>query len=330
MRRDLVPLLCDPEDQSGLRLETSEAGEFITSGTLVSDTRTFPIVEGIPRFADRDAADVRSFGNEWNYFNYDLFRQNWLTHVVLPNFGSTQAFEGKLVVDCGAGSGMQAKWMAELGADRVLALELSHSVDGVMRRNLAGKPNVDIIQCSIDRPPIRPGAIHGLVICHNVIQHTRSVEETARALWGILGSGELVFNCYLRRPGDFLSMARSAIVYRPLRAMLSRCPFRVTLGYAQVMAALRFVPLLGPLLEKAQFVIRGDVPEGPHRNERRYKQAVLNTFDWYGSHKYQHLKTPAEIEALVLSLQPERSKIRNLDRYLEPRVAPGLAIRLGK
>lgn len=78
-------------------------------------------------------------------------------------------------------------------------MELSNAVDGVIKRNLAGLTNVDGIQCSIDRPALKGGSIEGIVICHNVIQHTPSVEKTAKALWSLVGkNGEFVFNCYIK------------------------------------------------------------------------------------------------------------------------------------
>jgi uncharacterized protein YbaR (Trm112 family) len=329
MRRDLLAILCDPEDQSELELVTSDVGDEVMQGVLISGSgRIYPILDGLPRFVSV-TSDVHSFGDEWNYFNYDLFKANWSEHVVSNTFGSAEVFRNQTVVDCGAGSGMQARWMAEAGAGRVIALEMSHSVDGVMKRNLAGVPNVDVIQCSITKPPIRRGSIEGIVICHNVLQHTRSVEETATGLWAMLHSGEFVFNCYLRYPGVFWWL-RWVLVYRPLRAVLSRCPFWAILSYAKVMAILRFIPLLGGLLEKAQLVLRGEVPPGPRKLSRMYRAAVLNTFDWYGSHSFQHQKTPDELRALVSALQPDSSKVHNLERYLRRPLPPGLAIRLIK
>jgi hypothetical protein len=86
--------------------------------------------------------------------------------------GSPSYFKDKVIVDCASGSGMHTKWMSEYGAKHVIALELSNSVDGIMRENLRGLDHVDVIQCSIDAPPIRPGSINGLVICNAAIQHT--------------------------------------------------------------------------------------------------------------------------------------------------------------
>jgi SAM-dependent methyltransferase len=331
MTPDLLQYLCDPYDFTVLTLHDAVVidGKVITGNLVSTSGNTYPIRNGVPRF-DETIGSVVSFGDEWNFFNYDLFKINWTRDVVGHNFVSTEYFRGKVIVDCGAGSGMQSKWMAEAGAARVIALELSHAVDGVIKRNLEGVANVDVVQCSIDAPPIRRESIDGIVICHNVIQHTPSVEKTAAALWGLVGKGEFVFNCYMKYPDNPVWMARWNLVYRPLRAVLSRMPFPIILGYARAMAALRFVPVLGPLLEKSQFMIRGQVAPGPRYLKRLYENAVLNTYDWYGSHTYQHQKTPDEIRKLVVSLQPDSSKVQNLEEYLRTPIPPGLAIRISR
>jgi SAM-dependent methyltransferase/uncharacterized protein YbaR (Trm112 family) len=336
MHPTLVDLLCDPVDRTPLRLENAalDAEGGIRSGLLISQSgRSYPIVDGIARFhgGGATAQNVASFGEEWNYFNYDDFKLNWLRHVVGNTFGTTDVFRDKVIVDCGAGSGMQTKWMAECGARRVIALELSQSVDGVMRRNLAGLRNVDVIQCSIDQPPLRRDCVPDIVICHNVIQHTRSVEDTARALWSCVGAGgEFVFNCYMKNTSSFAWMLRWRLVYRPLRALLSRCSFRGILAYAKTMACLRFVPLLGWFLERAQFMVRGDVPQGPRRLERLYKAAVLNTYDWYGYHEYQHQKTADELQQLVAELQPDPTCVVNAERFFSAPQPVGIALRVRK
>jgi SAM-dependent methyltransferase len=334
MNLQLLDYLCDPVDKSPLTLTDAvlAAPGQVRSGRLVSASgRSYPIKDGIARFVDSVGASresVDSFGDEWNHFNFDDFKANWLAHTVQNTFGTVAAFEGKLVVDCGAGSGMQTKWIAEAGARHVIALELSHSVDDVMQRNLRGMPNVDIVQCSIDQPPLRTRAIDGIVICHNVIQHTPSVEGTARALWDLVGAGgEFVFNCY---PKNDLGLVRKLRLawYGSLRAVLSRCSFQVLLMYSRAMAALRFVPILGWFLEKAGFMVRGDVPAGPRWFFRAYKSGVLNTYDCYGSHAFQHLKTDAEIRTLVAELQPDSSLVLNADRYFLRPPPIGIALRL--
>jgi SAM-dependent methyltransferase len=330
----LLDYLCDPKDRSVLKLvdPIRDPAGSIQSGRLVSASgHEYPIRDGVPRFvpADARATSVKSFGDEWNELNFDQFRLNWLEHTVRNTFGSTDAFRGKVIVDAGAGSGMQSRWMAEAGAARVIALELSHSVDGVIPRNLAGAKNVDVVQCSIDEPPIKDGCIDGIVICHNVIQHTPSVEHTAGALWRLVRpGGELVFNCYLRNDFNLLRKLRFAM-YRGLRGVLSRRSFGFLLWYARTMSALRFVPGLGFALERANFMVLGHVPPGPRYLRRRYRAGVLNTFDWFGSHAFQHHKSRDEIRRLVETLQPDPGKVSNLDTYLRlPAPPPGCAIRI--
>ena len=331
----LLGYLCDPVDKSALKLVDARHDQNgkIIEGTLVSAVgRRYPIRAGIPRFGieDVDETAVEAFGDEWNYFNFDEFKLNWLEHTVRNTFGSADVFRDKVILDAGGGSGIQSRWMSEAGARHVICLELSHSVDGVMKENLRGFNNVDLVQGSIDHPPIKDEAVSGIVICHNVIQHTRSVEETARALWSIVGKGgEFVFNCYQKNDQGLVRKLRFWW-YEGLRAILSRCPFIVRLGYARLMSALRFIPVLGLILEKSMLVIRGNVPDGPNYVRRAYKMGVLNTFDYYGAHRYQHHKEDDEIRALVTELQPEKDCVANMERYFSRPPPAGLALRLRK
>jgi uncharacterized protein YbaR (Trm112 family)/ubiquinone/menaquinone biosynthesis C-methylase UbiE len=334
MHTRLLQYLCDPIDGSDLQLsaETVVINDWVETGDLVSASGTrYPIKNGVPRFLpDVETNDsVVSFGNEWNYFNYDGFKANWIKHIAEGAFGSTGYFKDKLIVDCAAGSGMHAKWMSEYGASHVIALELSHSVDGVMQENLRGIKNVDIVQCSIDAPPIKAHSINGLVICNAAIQHTPSVKKTAVALWKMVGpGGELSFSCYLKYPRDVIWMARWLLVTTPLRAILSRCSFNTILRYAKVMAQMRMIPIIGPLLEKAQLVVRGDVPPGERYQERLLTQSILNTFDWYGGHRYQHYLSAAQLAKICNELNPKPSQILNLDAYYKRPLPPGLPLRL--
>jgi SAM-dependent methyltransferase len=213
-------------------------------------------------------------------------------------------------------------------------MELSHAVDGIAWRNLSGFKNVDIIQCSIDAPPLRDQSIDGIVYCHNVIHHTPSVEATARALWALVApGGEFVFNCYGLNDQGILRWVRFHVIYRGLRGFLSRMPFQVILAYARLMAAARLIPGLGWLLEKVGFCVQGDVPRIPcepvlGRIRRRFKLSTLNTFDAFGSHSYQHHKSDEEIHALLRELQPDTSKILNMDKYFSRPQPIGCALRV--
>jgi ubiquinone/menaquinone biosynthesis C-methylase UbiE/uncharacterized protein YbaR (Trm112 family) len=329
----LLDYLCDPADKSALTLldPAYDANGNIVSGTLRSASgRQYPVRAGIPRFeaAPEVTGTVDSFGDEWNHFNFAQFKENWLRHTVHNTFGSLEAFRGKVVVDCGAGSGAQSLWIQQAGAAHVIALELSHSVDDVMQRNLAGLTDIDVVQCSIDAPPLRDGCIPGIVICHNVIQHTRSVEDTAQALWRLTApGGEFVFNCYPKNDLGWIRKLRLRL-YETMRALLVPRSFAFRLAYARTMSVLRFVPLLGTLLEKSMLMVRGEVAPGPHWIRRAYQAGALNTFDCYGSHQFQHLKTDEEIRTLVNTLQPDTSRVQNIERYFERPQPIGIALRL--
>lgn len=338
MTPDLLKYLCEPITKAPLSLVNAIADNdgHIQSGDLIAPSgKCYPIINGIPRFVDFvPTKTVESFGDEWNYFNFTDFKINWLSHTVANTFGSTDVFKGKLIVDAGGGSGAQTKWFAEYGARHVIMMDLSHSVDDVVKRNLVGFKNVDVIQCSIDAPPLRDHCIDGIVYCHNVIQHTPSVEKTAHALNVLTApGGEFVFNCYPLNDQGMVRWTRYHLVYKPLRAVFSRMPFSVIMFYSRMMGFLRLVPGFGWLLEKAGFIVQGDVPKlkGESvwaRMKREFKCTVLNTFDNLGSHMYQHLKTDNEIRSLIKELQPDEEKILNMEKYFFRPTPIGCALRI--
>jgi len=338
MTPQLIDYLCEPVTKAPLKLTdaVTDIDGHILSGKLVAPSGVcYPIINGIPRFVGFvPAKSVESFGDEWNHYNFTDFKINWLAHTVANTFGAPDIFNGKLIVDAGGGSGAQTKWFAEYGARHVILMDLSHSVDDVVRRNLAGHKNVDVIQCSIDAPPLRDNSIDGIVYCHNVIQHTPSVERTAQALYALTApGGEFVFNCYPLNDQGLMRWMRFHLVYKPLRAVLSRMPFSIIMFYARTMGVLRQVLGLGWFLEKSGFCVKGDVPQQPgasvlERTKQSFKATSLNTFDCYGSHQYQHLKTDDEIRTLVKELQPDATKILNAEKYFLRPTPIGCALRV--
>lgn len=338
MTPKLLQYLCEPISKAPLELcnaQYDDDGNIISGYLQTSAGHRYPIVNGIPRFVEFvSTASVESFGDEWNYFNFTDFKVNWLEHTVANTFGSTAFFRGKLIVDAGGGSGAQTKWFAEYGAKHVIMMDLSHSVDNVVKRNLVGLSNVDVIQCSIDAPPLKDQSIDGIVYCHNVIQHTPSVEKTAHALYDLTApGGEFVFNCYPLNDQGMVRWVRVHLIYKPLRAVLSRMPFGIIMAYARMMAALRLVPGLGSFLEKSGFCMQGDVPRIDGESawqylKRRFKNTTLNTFDWFGSHSFQHLMSDASILSLVKAMQPDATKVGNIDKYFLRPPKIGCALRV--
>ena len=320
MNPELLKVLRDPITHLPLRLE---------QGILIG-SKKYAVIDGIPRFVEIQNEAVQSFGDEWNHFNFIDFKKHWLHHIIQNTFGtldSSEVFKGKIVVDAGAGSGSQSKWIAEAGASKVYALELSHSVDGVMKLNLNGLSNVEVIQCSIDNVPL-VSELADIVYCVNVIQHTPSVENTAVELFRLVKpGGELVFTCYNENGwGKGIKRIVRKMVHNSMRAIISKLPFRVILFYSHVMSFLRFIPLLGWLLEGCLFMCRGEVLERGWK--AKYKAGVLNTFDMFGSHTYQHIKTERELRDLVSSLNPTRAL--NVDKMFGDPPPIGCAFRITK
>lgn len=339
----LLELISEPETKFPLTLINpvyDNKGNIVSGNLFCEKTnREYAIQNGIPRFTNNvSTKTVDSFGDEWNHFNFIDFKENWLTHTVHNTFGSTDYFKDKIIIDAGGGSGSQTKWFLEYGAKHVILMDLSHSVDDVVQRNLIGVPSekYDIIQCSIDSPPLKSNSIEGIVYCHNVIQHTPSVEKTAKALFDIVGNfGELVFNCYPLNDKGIFRWIRYHLLYSNLRKILSRMPFAIILFYARIMGILRLVPLLGFFLEKLSFCVTGDVPTKIGKSffirlREVYRATVLNTFDCYGSHEYQHLIPDQELKKLVLNLQPNMEKVKNWDNYFLRPQPIGCALRIFK
>jgi SAM-dependent methyltransferase len=214
-------------------------------------------------------------------------------------------------------------------------MDLSHSVDDVVQRNLIGFKNVDVIQCSIDSPPLLNQSID-IVYCHNVIQHTPSVEKTAHALYALTApGGEFVFNCYPLNDSGVMRWVRFHMIYRPLRMMLSRMPFSIIMIYARLMALFRLIPIVGIVLEKLGFCVMGDVPRVPAETKwgylkRCFKSCSLNTFDGFGSHTFQHHKSDDEIRALVHEMQPNPAKVANMEKYFLRPAPVGCALRVSR
>jgi ubiquinone/menaquinone biosynthesis C-methylase UbiE/uncharacterized protein YbaR (Trm112 family) len=341
MTPELIKYLCDPITKEPLSLINSQVnsnGMIVSGGLKSPNGKIYPIINGVPRFicSNELCQSVKSFGDEWNYFNFTEFKAHWINHTVANTFGSRDVFRNKIIVDAGGGSGAQTLWMLESGAKHVIMLELSHSVDEVVKRNLEPTiyNNYDVIQCSIDAPPIKEQSIDGIVICHNVIQHTPSVEKTAQALFALVApGGEFVFNCYKSHGQGLLRWLRYNLLYRPLRGMISSLPFGIILIYSKIMSVLRMIPVIGKILEFSCFCVQGDVPviqgEGNwKRLLRRIKVTRLNTFDLFGAHKYQHHKSDEEIANLIATIQPDLNKVVNAEKYFSSSQPIGCALRV--
>jgi len=136
MKFSLTSLICSPLDGSPLKLEITESSnEEIKKGFFVdSSGNRFPIVEGVPLFAQEAATDEtfafkwRLIGDSYGYEQHTRsVRQNWYlerfgfdTRNNLMDFLQQKDF----ILDAGTGTGVDAAMFAQSGAT-VVAVDLS-------------------------------------------------------------------------------------------------------------------------------------------------------------------------------------------------------------
>jgi SAM-dependent methyltransferase len=142
-----------------LRVTASEDSELI-EGELgcASCHKRFPLVRGIPRFAQLDqvaadkAATAASFGWQWQHFTQEDARYadqflGWIAPV-RPEF-----FKNKIVLEGGCGKGRHTRLAADWGAKEVIGVDLSAAVEtafGATRH----VENAHIVQADIYHLPI--------------------------------------------------------------------------------------------------------------------------------------------------------------------------------
>lgn len=166
MKLKLLEYLACPACEGEIHLADKFAsdasdGREVLEGTLVCARcgKQFPIVRGVPRFADlasvdpEKAATATSFGFEWKHFTQADHRYGdqflgWLAPVK-PEF-----FKGKVVLDGGCGKGRHMVLAAEWGARDVIGIDLSDAVESALAAT-RHSDNMHVVQGDICHLPLR-------------------------------------------------------------------------------------------------------------------------------------------------------------------------------
>ena len=122
-------------------------------------TKQFPIVRGVPRFADLEgvdpekAATASSFGFEWQHFTQQDERYGdqllgWIAPVK-PEF-----FKNKVVLDGGCGKGRHMLLASSWGARDVVGVDLSDAVESAFAATRESS-NVHVVQADICHLPLK-------------------------------------------------------------------------------------------------------------------------------------------------------------------------------
>lgn len=163
MKNGLLQYLACPTCKGDIRLASVETreGEEILEGSLECSACAtgFPIVRGVPRFADLNkieadkVATASSFGWEWQHFTQhdERYTEQFLGWIapVEPEF-----FKDKVVLEGGCGKGRHAELSARWGARAHIGVDLSSAVETAFARtrNLV---NAHIVQADIYQLPFR-------------------------------------------------------------------------------------------------------------------------------------------------------------------------------
>jgi len=163
MKKKLLDYLACPSCEGAIQLSSvaQEDGNEILDGSLTCDlcAKTFPIMRGVPRFADLQNIEqdkqttADKFGWSWTEFSHDdaKYEEQFLGWIapVKPEF-----VRDKVVLEGGCGKGRHTRRVAGWGARDIVAVDLSAAVE-VAFASTRGIENAHIIQADIYRLPLR-------------------------------------------------------------------------------------------------------------------------------------------------------------------------------
>lgn len=178
MKERLLDLLACPDcgDDFSFHNISERDGNEIIAGNLICRGcgRSFPVVRGVPRFAELDkvekdkAETAKNFGWQWTHFTQEdeKYKEQFLGWLkpVQPDF-----FRDKIVLEGGCGKGRHTKLAADWGAREIVGVDLGDGVESAFQltRNL---PNAHIVQADIFRLPLK--RIFDYAFSVGVLHHT--------------------------------------------------------------------------------------------------------------------------------------------------------------
>ena len=286
MKTDWINLLCDPMDGTKLKLVNPVIKKgHIVSGKLIGRSgNIYHIKMGIPILlphGSQSLNSVESFAFEWNEWGYLFAKKNWLKNNIRPLLGKESELKGKIIVDAGAGSGAQSRWMAEAGAKLVISLELSNTIFNRHKKTIKGFEDVIFpIQCDISCLPVivKPDILY----CINVLQHTKDPKKTFEKLSLLLNKKSIfLFNVYNQE--GFLGSK----TVKTLRQITKRLPYRIWKWLSFFIASGIFtLDKIAPWVIKSKY--------NNNHFSKDFKELWLQIYDAFGAHYYQFPLTQKE------------------------------------
>jgi ubiquinone/menaquinone biosynthesis C-methylase UbiE len=275
-----IDLLVDPISHSPLELRDPiwQADE-IVGGWLQSDSSSYPIRNGIPRFVQNEGYSG-NFGFQWEHWPTVQFESENLGG---PMHGWTEAmfrkitvsksedYAGKLVLDLGCGSGRFADRVIDFGGTAI-GVDYSSAID-VARKNLHEKsPDSLWVQADALHLPFKNGCLdagYSIGVLHHTPNPSLGINEARRVLKG--GSR---FSVSVYPKGGFYGWPTVRMIRGLLNLLPLKMRLRMALLYSEALCRLLqpigdfFIPLTYPVRLFLPTIYLPDV-----------RWSILDTFD---------------------------------------------------
>jgi len=298
------------EDFSSLRDPDSQTALRLRSGELTGEDRSYPIINGIPRFVESKnyAGD---FGLQWNKFGrtqLDSHTGTKLTEDRLARClnGHLEQLAGKMVLEAGSGAGRFTEVLLQREAI-VHSFDFSSAVEANQANNGLSS-NLTLVQADIRKIPF-PKSSYDYVVCLGVLQHTPNPEESISSLYDMVKpGGHLVFDHYIFRWRNVLpppiggaeALYRRFVLALPQKRRLGTAKkivdfwFPLHWKYRDSLAVQRILRRLSP--------VHFYYPHHELRDKNMYYEwALLDTHDGTTDF-YKHLRSTAQIEKFLGAL----------------------------
>lgn len=295
--------------------------------------RSYPVVEGIPRFVVNDNY-AESFGLQWNRFDTVQLDKHGVRQSEERFWAETdwtpEELEGQKVLEAGSGAGRFTQVVLEQSAALVASFDYSNAVTVNMKNNLQfiKQGRLALLQASIYEMPFE-GDYFDRIFCFGVLQHTPDFRRAVECLLGKLRpGGELVIDFYPIK--GWWTKVHAKYILRPVtRRMSPERLLRVTEHGAPMLIPVYKLMAGCGLHVLTRFLPICDIYKTLPKelNEEALKQwVILDTFDMF-SPRYDN---PQRIETVSNWLR-EMGAVINFSGFVTYGANQGAAVvRAGK
>jgi len=300
MKEKLLKYIVCPDCKKKLELtEPIYENNEIKEGKLICICgRTYNIINYIPRFVDTDKY-AGNFSFQWNMARRYIEIYNKLNYFTAENFFQSTGiklknFEGKVVLDAGAGLGGFLKLISENvdGGGEYIGVDLSSGLD-IALEQIGFKKNVHLIQADIMKLPFYQETFD-YIYSIGVLHHAPNCEKAFKSLIPFLKkNGEIGIWLYQKSDSRLTEFVN--IFYRKLTTIMPKRLLYVLCWFTAPFYYFKKIPHVQTIMH---LILPGFLfhffPKVSESTGTYLKEQVISTFDWYSA-QYQSKHTYAEV-----------------------------------